>query len=80
LRTEEAVLTRKRPIRVYFQGFILILLFILTTGGFSSISAQNRLSRIPDVLVSFGPEQGSEHAVVVETSTQTLYLFSDDGR
>ena len=72
-------MTRKKSITVYFQGLILILLFILTTGGFSSISAQNRLSRIPDVLVSFGPEQGSEHAIVVETSTQTLYLFSDDG-
>ncbi len=72
-------MTRKKSITVYFQGLILILLFILTTGGFSSISAQNRLSRIPDVLVSFGPEQGSEHAIVVETSTQTLYLFSYDG-
>ena len=72
-------MTSKKSIRVYFQGLILILLFILTTGGFSSISAKNRLSRIPDVLVSFGPEQGSEHAVVVETSTQTLYLFSYDG-
>lgn len=72
-------MTRKRSIRVYFQGLILILLFILTTGGFSSISAKNRLSPIPDVLVSFGPEQGSEHAIVVETSTQTLYLFSYDG-
>ena len=74
-------MTRKKSITVYFQGLILILLFILTTGGFSSISAKNRLSRsrIPDVLVSFGPEQGSEHAIVVETSTQTLYLFSYDG-
>ena len=70
---------RKHWMKRDVQGVVLILFLVLVTGGFSSLSAQNQSSPIPDVFVAFGPEHGSEHALVVETSTQTLFLFSFDG-
>ena len=72
-------MTRKKSKKRCFQGLTFILLTILVTGGLSDVFANNQKTRIPDVLVSFGPEQGSEYAIVVETSTQTLYLYSYDG-
>lgn len=58
------------------------VVFLVLVGGIVSAAPpkDDGLEHIPDVLVSFAPEKGNEYAVIVEMSTQTLFLYGFDGR
>ncbi len=52
----------------------LFFVFVLLPG--IAVSQDNA---VPDVLISFESEKGTDYAIVVETETQQLFLYADEG-
>lgn len=60
-------------------GFLLLMLFVGGTGAWAARSVKSNTGYIPEVLVSFEKENGTEYAVIVEKKTQSLFLYSFNG-
>lgn len=52
------------------------LFFVLSSLPGMALSQENA---VPDVLISFESEKGTDYAIAVETETQQLFLYADEG-
>lgn len=58
--------------------FTLLIILFISQGAFAT--SKGKISKsIPDVFVSFDSDKENEYAIVVEKSTQRLFLYAYDG-
>jgi murein L,D-transpeptidase YafK len=57
-----------------------MILMMTLTGTAQSIGSESDPNRIPDVLIELGRETETAYALIVEKSTQQIFLWADDGQ
>jgi len=68
----------KSGMKTLGRGCRVILMLMLAAAASAAPVKANGLNNIPDVLISASSDKALEHAIIVEKSTQTLYLYAFD--